>query len=480
MTPKRPDDIRSDELPAEEVKDICKEVTARNLGKLTKPSELAAKNEDAVRQYPDEPRRTNYDYVYSRAPYREDCERIVYSKASERMWGKTQMIPIPRRAHITTRGIHTERVSQTARSIACELGMNQDLAEAIGRGHDLGHPPLGHQGEVLLTKALLLAVSEDKELVKWLEQKRKNLLKLLGVFKHNIQGVNVADRIAQRHGFSQAGLNLTDQTRHGILSHDGEKDVYKIEPGLGTKGEAIQEDIERYRQAIIDASGSVDFKGNVDVYMKKVSEKVDGKKEKDGKREGGVTIAPVTMEGGIVALTDVMHYVGEDMEDLISLGVLQRNQIDPEVVQILGDNGSDIMHTLLSDLVIHSYGKDHLCYSEKVTDALQKLKNFLYKYYNKVNSWVEAEAKDPRIGRQAGNLQERMNFLFCRYLKALRNPDEYPNSSIVKGYLQDRNIHDYYQKMGLLYPINICQATVDYIAGFTDQFFFDESEKIEG
>ncbi|MBN2096519.1 HD domain-containing protein [Candidatus Peregrinibacteria bacterium] len=493
MPLKKPDDIRSDELTAGEIKDICREIGARNLGKEKNPSEYATSNAEAERPHgPDEPRRTAYGYEYARDPFREDCERIVYSKASERMWGKTQMIPIPQRAHITNRGIHTDRVSQTARSIARELGMNEDLTEAIGRGHDLGHPPLGHQGEVLLTTALFSALAKAKnedgevrELLELLGEDRQNLLKILGMFKHNIQGLNVVDRIESRRGFPAAGLNLTNHVRHGIISHDGEKDVYRVKPRLGIKGEAIEEDIKGYRQRIIEASALLDFAGDLrdanDGEIKiAVAQIINRVHKGDGDKEKGVTITPVTMEGGIIMMVDVLQYVGEDLEDLISLGVVERKHIPPEIVQVLGNNGSDIIHTLLSDLVVHSYGQGHLCYSEKVADALQKLKrDFLYKYYYKVNSWVEAEAQDPRIAKHAGNLQERMNYLFRKYLKALRYTYKHPGCQIVAGYMDGRDMHDYYAKMSLGYPVSMCQTVVDYIAGFTDQFFFEESGKLD-
>ncbi|MBU1017483.1 HD domain-containing protein [Patescibacteria group bacterium] len=492
--------ICSDELSDGEVKDICKEIKARNLGKEKKPSKFAARNRDAERLHgSDEPRQTAYGYEYARDPFREDCERIVYSNASERMGGKTQMIPLPQRAHITNRGIHTDRVSQTARSVARELGMNEDLTEAIGRGHDLGHPPLGHQGEILLTTAIFSALArakkedgEVRELLELLGEDRQDLLKVLGMFKHNIQGLNVVDRVEGRRGFPKAGLNLTNQVRHGIISHDGEKDVYGVKPRLHIKGKTIERDIKRYRKRIIEASASLDFEGDLhdasDDEIKKFVEQVDNRihkgvkrnKKKEVKGAKPVTIIPVTMEGGIVMMIDVLQYVGEDLEDLISLGVVERKHILPEIVQVLGNNGSDIIHTLLSDLVVHSYGKDHLCYSKKVADALHKLKrNFLYEYYDKVNSWVEAEAQDPRIAKQAGNLQERMNYLFRKYLKALSYTYKHPGCQIVRGYMEDRDMHDYYAKMDLEYPVSICQTVVDYIAGFTDKFFFEESGKLD-
>ena len=126
-----------------------------------------------------------------RTEFQRDRDRIIYSKAFRRLKNKTQVFFSPEGDHYITRLTHTFDVSQIARSITRALGLNEDLAEAIALGHDLGHTPFGHVGEKVLNK-----------------------LSPHG-FKHNEQSLRVVD-VLEREG---KGLNLTLEVRDGILQH---------------------------------------------------------------------------------------------------------------------------------------------------------------------------------------------------------------------------------------------------------------------
>lgn len=126
-----------------------------------------------------------------RTDYQRDRDRIIYSKAFIRLKNKTQVFFSPEGDHYVTRLTHTLDVSQIARSLARSLGLNEDLAEAIALGHDLGHTPFGHSGERILNK-----------------------LSSKG-FRHNEQSVRVVD-VLEKDG---RGLNLTYEVRDGILNH---------------------------------------------------------------------------------------------------------------------------------------------------------------------------------------------------------------------------------------------------------------------
>ena len=126
-----------------------------------------------------------------RTEYQRDRDRILHSKAFRRLKHKTQVFIAPLGDHYVTRLTHTLEVSQIARTIARALNLNEDLAEAIALGHDLGHTPFGHIGEDELDKILP------------------------GGFRHSRQSLNVVDRI-EREG---RGLNLTWEVRQGILMH---------------------------------------------------------------------------------------------------------------------------------------------------------------------------------------------------------------------------------------------------------------------
>lgn len=135
----------------------------------------------------------------SRTEYARDRDRIVHSRAFRRLKHKTQVFIPYEGDHFRTRLTHTIEVSQIARSAARSLNLNEDLAEAIALGHDLGHTPFGHSGERILDR--LLRDSHPDA----------------GGFKHNYQGVRVVDRLEKR--YDEPGLNLTHDVREGILKH---------------------------------------------------------------------------------------------------------------------------------------------------------------------------------------------------------------------------------------------------------------------
>ena len=129
-----------------------------------------------------------------RTCYQRDIDRIVHSKAFRRLMHKTQVFLQPEGDHYRTRMTHTLEVTRIARTITQALGLNEDLAEAIAMGHDLGHTPFGHAGEVALTRCL------GKP------------------FRHNEQSLRVVD-VLELDGM---GLNLTHEVRNGILCHTGD------------------------------------------------------------------------------------------------------------------------------------------------------------------------------------------------------------------------------------------------------------------
>lgn len=136
-----------------------------------------------------------------RTEYQRDCDRIIHSKAFRRLKHKTQVFFSPTNDHFRTRMTHTLEVSQIARTIARALNLNEDLAEAIALGHDLGHTPFGHSGEDVLNEIMEAG------------------------FRHAEHSVRVATIIED--------LNLTQETLDGILNHSGslkkESKAYTLE-----------------------------------------------------------------------------------------------------------------------------------------------------------------------------------------------------------------------------------------------------------
>jgi dGTPase len=134
-----------------------------------------------------------------RTPFQRDRDRIVHSKSFRRLKHKTQVFVAPEGDHYRTRLTHTLEACGIARTVARALGLNEDLTEAIGLGHDLGHPPFGHAGEETLDEALRERCGAG--------------------FRHNEHSLRVVE-VLERDG---QGLNLTEEVRDGILNHTGSR-----------------------------------------------------------------------------------------------------------------------------------------------------------------------------------------------------------------------------------------------------------------
>src|SRR5256712_10822058 len=152
----------------------------------------------AVRSYESRGRERVEDECSLRTPFQRDRDRILHSKPFRRLKGKTQLFIDPAGDHYRTRMTHTLETTAIARGVARALRLNEDLVEAIGLGHDMGHPPFGHAGEEALDAAL---------------QKRFGLS-----FRHNEQSIRVAE-----------SLNLTEEVRDGILTHTGPQEPATLE-----------------------------------------------------------------------------------------------------------------------------------------------------------------------------------------------------------------------------------------------------------
>ena len=146
-----------------------------------------------------------------RTCYQRDLDRIVHSKAFRRLMHKTQVFLSPEGDHYRTRMTHTLEVARISRTIALGLGLNVDLAEAIAMGHDLGHTPFGHAGEVALTECI------GKP------------------FRHNEQSLRVVDELEN----GGKGLNLTYEVRMGILGHTGQNIPETLEGQIVRRADRI-------------------------------------------------------------------------------------------------------------------------------------------------------------------------------------------------------------------------------------------------
>ena len=152
----------------------------------------------AVRSYETRGRLRPEDDCRLRTPFQRDRDRILHSKPFRRLKGKTQVFIDPAGDHYRTRMTHTLETTGIARGVARALRLNEDLVEAVGLGHDMGHPPFGHAGEEALDAAL---------------QERFGRR-----FRHNEQSLRIAE-----------SLNLTEEVRDGILTHTGPQEPATLE-----------------------------------------------------------------------------------------------------------------------------------------------------------------------------------------------------------------------------------------------------------
>lgn len=285
------------------VKDILNTRERNNL------SPLASFSRDGIRR--------NLEEIEGhRQTYALDGDRILHSHAYTRYIDKTQVFSLVDNDHITHRVLHVQLVSKIARTVGRFLGLNEDLLEAIAIGHDIGHPPFGHDGERMLSE---LCIEQG-----------------LASFQHNIQSVRFLDLI-EKQG---KGCNLTIQTLDGILCHDGEDQNVLLKPRRGKTFSDFDRDIAR--------------KAN----------------------DPGIELLPMTLEGCVVRLADSVSYVGRDIEDAIELRLISRNDIPDQCRKILGSTNGTIVYTLVEDLIANGIKDDRVGFSPDIGHSLKLLKEF--------------------------------------------------------------------------------------------------------
>ncbi len=257
-----------------------------------------------------------------RSEFERDYTRIIHSTAYRRLKHKTQVFFSPENDHICTRIEHVNHVDSISYTIANYLHLNTELTKAIAVGHDIGHSPFGHQGEKVLS-----------ELSK----------KYLGeFFWHERNGLEFVDKIEllEDDAKNKRNLNLTYAVRDGIISHCGEVNENAIKP----------------RDEFIDLAE-----------YKKPNQ-----------------FSPYTWEACIVKVSDKISYIGRDIDDAITLGILD-DKLDT-LYKILQFTVPDkrlsntfIINSLVYDLCENSSPEKGLCFSSEALEFMDKIKDFNYK-----------------------------------------------------------------------------------------------------
>ncbi|OWV26497.1 phosphohydrolase [Fibrobacter sp. UWB1] len=329
-----------------------------------------------------------------------DSDKIIHSYCYSRYIDKTQVFYLVENDHITHRVLHVQLVAKIARTIGRFLNLNEDLIEAISLGHDVGHTPFGHDGERIISAFL----QEQGE----------------GIFEHNVQSFRLFHDL-EVYG---KGLNLTAQVLDGIICHNGE--ILKNEYGCD-RSKTPEKLLAEYRESL---------KGTF--------------KSKD--------MVPMTLEGCVMRISDVIAYVGRDIEDAIILKLVNRESLPREVTEVLGDKNSTIVDTLIKDLVNNSIDKETLSFSPAVFDALNRLKDWNYK-----NIYL-----NPKKSTQDTKIKTMFRAVLAECLEELGSDKK------VTG------INHWFSSMSAEYKESTPKPRVvaDYVSGMTDDYLMNAYKEI--
>jgi dGTPase len=327
-----------------------------------------------------------------RPPYFHDTDRIIHSKAYTRYIDKTQVFYLCENDHLTHRVLHVQLVSKIARTIGRTLGYNEDLIEAVALGHDVGHTPFGHTGERFMSAFL----------------KGQGA----GCFCHNAQSFRLLHEIDNKG----RGVNLCVQTLDGILCHNG----MRVSHGYKKREKTIGAVFAEYEKCLVD--------------------------ETETHR-----LVPMTMEGCIVRVSDIIAYIGRDIEDAITVSLIKREDLPREITSVLGNTNKDIVNSLIIDIINNSYAAEAVSFSESVYRALDALKTWNYEHiYN-----------NPLKCTEDDKLEEMFNTVLNRLL-----------GGTAPGAIQQSFVRHLHDDMGGDYmrKTHPARQVADYVSGMTDDY----------
>ncbi|MBR2751757.1 MAG: HD domain-containing protein [Clostridiales bacterium] len=338
-----------------------------------------------------------------RSPFERDIGRVIFSQAFRRLRHKTQVFFNAKNDHICSRIEHVIYVNYIATTIAKALNLNLDLVEAIALGHDLGHAPFGHSGEKVLDKC---AKKYDPNLS----------------FRHEYQSLRVVDILEERPAGKPGGINLSFEVRDGIVSHCG----------------------ETYSEYILSP------------YRDKPTELLLD-------QEKALSVMPATLEGCVVRISDKIAYIGRDIEDACLAGIMEFEDIPPAITSRLGKNNSQIINTLVGDLIHNSLDKDEIRLSDEAGQAMREL----------LEENVARIYRSEKINRYEATVKNSIEGLFEALMAAMKDKE--------KALASGNSVFEGMAKYAKNYPLQDAgdtQMVIDYIAGMTDSFATSCYEKI--
>ncbi|MDO4797115.1 MAG: HD domain-containing protein [Coriobacteriales bacterium] len=330
-----------------------------------------------------------------RPPFVRDAEKIMHMPAYNRLAGKTQVFSFRENDDLTRRGLHVQLVARVARDIGRALGLNLDLIEAIALGHDIGHTPFGHAGERFLNQVF---------------HERTGLW-----FFHNLQSARVLDALY--------GRNVSMQTLDGVVCHNGE-----------------------FEQQVL-RTGSL---ASMDAYDAMVQDCWERGEEAIGH------LAPSTLEGCVVRVSDIIAYVGKDRQDAIRVGIAGEDTFDDGLG---GAYNAWALKAFVADVVEHSVGRGRIAMSEEAFLEMRRAKR---ENYRKIYGAQEVD----------GDLNRGMEELFWRLYQSVVDDLAAGRTEAPVFRHHVRYVEQWLGHYGHTYDWerNLDLTAVDYISSMTDDY----------
>jgi dGTPase len=366
----------------------------------------------------------------TRSPFRRDCDRVIHSTAFRRLKHKTQVFVFHEGDHYRTRLTHTLEVAQIARALARQLGLDEDLTEALALAHDLGHPPFGHAGERALDACL----------------------RAHGGFDHNAQTLRVVTSLEHRYPDFD-GLNLTWETLEGIVKHNGP---------LTTRNGAP---VGRYREHGVPI-GIAEYIRTYDLELWSYA----------------------SLEAQIAAIADDIAYDAHDIDDGLRAGLFMIDDLKvmPLAAGMIADidashpglddarRGAELVRELISYLIgavvsearrrlqvarpasvedVRHHGELLIAFSPEAAKAEAEIKSFL-----KLRMY-----RHQRVMRVMGDAEQILFDLFARYQ---RQPSDLPAEWLPRDRGEGETETESARRIG------------NFIAGMTDRFALTEHQRL--
>jgi len=341
-----------------------------------------------------------------RTEYQRDRDRIVHSTAFRRLEYKTQVFVNHEGDLFRTRLTHSIEVAQIARSVTRNLGLNEDLVEAISLAHDLGHTPFGHAGQDALNECM-----------------REH-----GGFEHNLQSLRVVDHLESRYGAFD-GLNLTFETREGILKHCpphnaetlgavGERFLLRQQPGLEAQLANLADELA-YNNHDVD----------------------------DGLRSGLIDVEALSTEPLFRRHLDEVARLYPDLRDRRRIHETVRRMINALVSDLIRESRERIAKAAPASIEDVRLSPPLIAFGAQVQAEQQSLKRFLrdrlYRHF--------------RVARMAAKSRRIVQDLFAAFLSDRRLlPPEFQGRADAEG----------------------VRAIADYVAGMTDRYAILEHRRL--